>query len=277
MILLIRNCVNHHYECVESVIVKYFEITKQKADMIYLELSDCREPSFKKYILEKYKNIIYGKPKNYDYFIDVTVHKKPKLIKSKTNFYINHDPNDSYLNLENVFYASPFYTRNIVLDILPFANERQMNENYPIYIIQGSKDVKRRDFNLLDIILSVSYDKKYVIRWNGKGKLPSKYNIYKEKGILEETSGDFIEFHRNFLDCYCLIPLISKSKNPDYYSKKLTSSINYAKGYKLKCLLDLDLQNIYNLKDVEVYDNYLNLKESFKNTLNNFYLKKFNT
>ena len=53
MILLIRNCVNHHYECVESVIVKYFEITKQKADMIYLELSDCREPSFKKVYFRK--------------------------------------------------------------------------------------------------------------------------------------------------------------------------------------------------------------------------------
>lgn len=271
MILLIRNCVNHHYECIESVIVKYFEITKKEADTIYLELSDCREPSFKKYIFEKYKNIIYGTPKKYDYVIDVTVHKKPKLVNSGTNFYINHDPNDSYLELENVFYASPFYTRNIVLDILPFIDGKKMNKNYPIYIIQGSKDVKRRDFSLLDIILCGSYDKKFVIRWNGHGELPAKYNTYKDKGILEETSGDFIEFHRNFLDCYCLIPLISKNKNPDYYSKKLTSSINYAKGYKLKCLIDLDLQRIYNLTDVEVYDDYLNLTESFKNTLNNFY------
>ena len=274
MILLIRNCVNHHYECVESIIVKHQEIIKVNADIIYLELSDCREPSFKKYILEKYPNIIYGSTENYDYFIDVTVHKKPKLLESKKKFYINHDPNNSYLNMKNVYYASPFYKRNIVLDILPFKDQIKTNKFVPIYIIQGNKDPNRRDFNLLDSILNSKYNYKFIIRWNGKGSLPSKYNIFKEKGLLEETSGDFIEYHKHFLDCYCLIPLISKKNNPDYYSNKLTSSINYVKGYKLKCLIDKDLQIIYNLEDTEIFNDKNDISIAFEKTLIDFYTNK---
>ena len=280
MILLIRNCVNHHYECIESVIVKHQEIIKVNADIIYLEISNHAEPSFKKYILEKYPNIIYGSTENYDYFIDVTVYKKPKLLESKKKFYISHDPNNSYLNMKNVYYASPFYKRNIVLDILPFTDQINTNKFVPIYIIQGNKSTKdnkptyRRDFNLLDSILNSKYNYKFIIRWNGQGILPSKYNIFKEKGLLEETSGDFIEYHKHFLDCYCIIPLISRKNNPDYYSKKLTSSINYIKGYKLKCLIDKDLQQIYKLEDVEIYNDKNDISLAFEKTLKDFYVNK---
>ena len=69
--------------------------------------------------------------------------------------------------------------------------------------------------------------------------------------------------HKEFLDAYCILPLISKETQPGYYYNKLTSSINYARGYKLKCIIDEDLQEIYrDINDIE---------SCFINTLENFY------
>ena len=75
------------------------------------------------------------------------------------------------------------------------------------------------------------------------------------------------------LDAYCILPLITKQSHPHYYSNKLTSTINYAKGYDLKCLIDKDLQNIYNLKNVAVFDNINNIIPVFEKTLEDFYKK----
>lgn len=65
--------------------------------------------------------------------------------------------------------------------------------------------------------------------------------------------------------------MISKQTQPQYYTKKLTSSINYAVGYDLKCLIDKDLQDIYNLKNVEIYKNIDDISRGFANTLDLFY------
>lgn len=49
--------------------------------------------------------------------------------------------------------------------------------------------------------------------------------------------------------------LISKSQNPQDYKNKLTSSINYALGYNLKCLIDINLYKIYKLENSYIYNN----------------------
>ena len=59
-----------------------------------------------------------------------------------------------------------------------------------------------------------------------------------------------------------------------YYTKKITSSINYAKGYNLAVLIDKDLQNIYNLERVYIYNNIDDIDKIFENTLFDFYKKK---
>ena len=76
-----------------------------------------------------------------------------------------------------------------------------------------------------------------------------------------------------FLDAYCILPLISKNTHKHYYTDKLTSTINYARAYELKCLIDKDLQNIYNLSNVEIYNNIDDIVSAFNNTLKIFYLK----
>ena len=63
--------------------------------------------------------------------------------------------------------------------------------------------------------------------------MPEKY-----KDKVEDVGGSFIDYHKRFLDCYCLITLISKQKQPQYYGRKVTSSYNYVRGYNLKCLIE---------------------------------------
>ena len=83
-----------------------------------------------------------------------------------------------------------------------------------------------------------------------------------------------MDYHKEFLDGYCILPLVSKETHSQYYTSKLTSSINYARAYKLKCLLDKDLQNIYNLDNAYVYNNINDIVLLFKKSLESFYNMK---
>jgi hypothetical protein len=84
---------------------------------------------------------------------------------------------------------------------------------------------------------------------------------------------NFIDYHNQFSDCYAILPLITKHSHPQYYNKKLTSTINYALAYNLLCIIDKDLQNIYNLKNVEIFDNENNIQKAFERSLVKFYSK----
>ena len=66
----------------------------------------------------------------------------------------------------------------------------------------------------------------------------------------------------------------TKKTHSSYYNKKLTSSINYARSYKLKCLIDKDLQEIYNLEDVEIFNDINDISAAFIRTLEQFYNDK---
>ena len=119
-------------------------------------------------------------------------------------------------------------------------------------------------------ILNNSYKYDFIIKLVGKGYLPSELNKYKNKITLKNNL-NFQDFHNEFTNAYCILPLITKQTKPQYYTKKLTSTINYAKGYNLKCLIDKDLQKIYNLNNVEVFNNENDIVTAFKKTLENFY------
>ena len=272
-ILFIRNTVRHHCEVIESVIVKYKNIIKNKVDEIYLGLIPnlLWNSQFKDYIKNKYPNVKLSVPKNYDYFIEVTTKKNKIITESKNYFYIIHELRPNIDTFSNVFGLSPLFRNYIYADLLPLNENIKMNKDYPIYLIQGNKDPKRRNFLLLDKILENIYDFKFKIRWAGSGELDKKYDLFKKKGLLEETRGNFLDYHQNFLDGYCIIPLTLKKTQPQYYSSKLTSTINYAKGYNLKCLIDKDLQDIYKLSNVEIFNDENDIVDRFRKTLEDFY------
>lgn len=278
MKLQIYNKIAGHYEIIESIVVKYYIIIGKKSDIdeIYLNVND-KDKSFLEYIKKKYKKIKIGKVKNYDYFIDCTVYTKDfdKIIKldPKKHFFISHEVNQKLSNMENVFYLTPLGKRFLYADIMPYAVNKKMNENIPVYAIQGhfgGKHCRRRNMNLLLNILKTNFDKKFIIKFIGMGEIPEDFKPYLDK-IKFIQNLNFNDYHKQFVDVYAMLPLTLKKTNMQYYDKKLTSSINYIRGYKLSAIIDKDLQDIYKLENVYTYNNENNIIQAFQKSLDNFY------
>lgn len=282
--LFIYNNVNYHYEIIESVIVNYCKIINKLNEVdksiinIYLE---CYENKiFKKYIAEKYPNIKLQKPETYDYFINCTIYEKNLLsnsikLNSKKHYYISHEVTDKLLQYDNLYYLTDLANKNIFhATILPFCstNNGKIKDitKPPIFVIQGAMNPKRRDYKLLVKLLSTSYQYDFKVELIGKLKLPKILYPFKERLIIKHNL-NFIDFHKKFLDCYGILPLITKTSHSQYYSRKLTSSINYAKAYNLKCLIDKDLQDIYHLDNVEVFNDITDIVSSFFKILKEYY------
>ena len=83
--LLIENLFPAHYEIIESIIVKYNDLFNNKINnniSIYLSITSphsrwsVRDNSFKKYINDKYPDIIFQKIHDFDYYINCTIYDK---------------------------------------------------------------------------------------------------------------------------------------------------------------------------------------------------------
>ena len=280
MILLITNSVVYHIEIIESIIVKYKEIIGNKEiDEIYLYLLPV-DKSFIDYIGAKYPDIKFGNPEKYDYYIEATLvpedYPKIKDNDSSTHFYISHRLSNAYNGAPNIFYLTPLSSYNVFnADVLPAIDK--IETDIPIFVIQGAYNRNRRNYQLLTQILDTEFEYDYKIKLLGRGigsttappLFPTIVNKYKNKLIVCDAY-NFFQYHQAFSDCYCILTLVSKNVNFQYYKNQLTSSINYAKGYNIKCLIDTDLQNIYKLSNVEVYDQIV---DGFRNSLREFYEK----
>ena len=148
-----------------------------------------------------------------------------------------------------------------------------MSTDIPIYVIQGNFSEIRRDYNLLKIILKNNFKYDYRIKLVGRGNIPKVALSFPKKFIICQNK-NFIDFHQQFHDCYCIMTLITRKRNKKYYKSTLTSTINYARGYNLKCLIDRQLQDIYHLPNAQVYNKPRDIVHAFERTLQYFYSKK---
>jgi len=278
MKLLIINHINCHYEIIESIIIKYYEILQiDKNTPIDIYLSIFDNLIFKNYIHNKYPTIKFGIISDYDYYINCTIYDKDfdNLEKNKSNKkYISHQITEKLEKNKNVYFLTPLTKSNFIYtDILPYSNNK-IKSDIPIYIIQGCLSSYRRNYDLLKKILDNTYDYNFIIKLIGYDyEYNNQLEKYKNK-IIIKSNLNFVDFHKEFLNAYCILPLISKNTHKHYYTNKLTSTINYARGYELKCLIDKDLQNIYNLNNVEIYNNIDDIVSAFNNTLKIFYSYK---
>jgi hypothetical protein len=275
MNILIINKYKYHYEIIESIILKYNLIINKLLEEvnIYLKIN-MSNISFIKYIIKKYPKIrllFYKKKIKYDFVIECTFCGDiNKLINDGKHYYISHRVKNSFLKYKNIFYLTPLNNNNyIYADVLPFVEEKKKMD-IPVFCIQGSLNSNRRDYSLLINILNKEYEYKYILKMIGYGCLPEELKDYKNK-ILLKTNLNFLNYHKEFQNVYCIIPLISYKKNSNYYTNQLTSSISYGLGYKLKFLIDKRLQEIYNLNDVYIYNNSDGISEKFKDLLIDFY------
>jgi hypothetical protein len=270
-----------HFEILESIIIKYdYIIKKPKSydNQIYLE--NISSNDYIKYINNKYPNIkVNQKPLIFDYKIYSTIYSNlinnfNDDIKKDNIFFISHDISDKSLKFNNIFYLTPLCNcdRFIYCNILPSIEYLKKKQDYPIYAVQGNFTSARRNYNLLCNILKYNYHYDFKIKFIGRGTFPEILIPYKSKIIIAENR-NFINYHNEFSDCYGIIPLTTIQSHPNYYNNKLTSTINYAMAYDLVCIIDKDLQNIYKLKNVEIFNNENDIKEAFVRSLDKFYSK----
>ena len=280
--LLLYSDTSCHYELIESVIVKYSEIIKtfDKCDIyIYFDFHPTIDTiSFKKYILSKYPGIKFENINDYHYIINISIYIEQydslcdisgKL--PKNYFAIAHRVDDVLLKDPNIYYLTELSKKPIFeATILPYANDK-VDKDYPIFVVQGL-DPGRRDYEIF--IKLIYHQTRFPFKFKLLGKANFNLDIVKNviDRIILKTDLHFSDFHKEFNDCFCLLPLISKARNKCYYSLSLSSSINYIKGYKLKGFLDEDLQDIYNLPNVITYKtDYTNILDQFEKLLEEFY------
>lgn len=282
MIIIIDNlnyC--YHFEIIESIIKKYSyiaKIIKKIDDEIYLE--NIRSNEYNQYIRKKYPNIkINTGQKEYNYKIYSTfypnlIDKFKNELSKKNIFFISHDISEISLKYDNIFYLTPLCKSKkfIYSNVLPSIEHLKKKEPYPIYAVQGNFTDLRRNYKLLYNILKLNYNYDFKIKFIGRGTFPKILEPFMSKIIIAQNK-NFIDYHNEFADCYGILPLITKDSHPQYYNKKLTSTISYAMAYNLVCIIDKDLQKIYNLKNVEIFNNEGDIHKAFIKTLEKFYSK----
>lgn len=283
--LLIYSDMSCHYEIIESIIVKYSEIIKVdiKCDIyIFFDYqTTINTVAFKKYINDTYPSIKFTNISDYSYIINISMYiqQYKSLCDTsgklpKTYFGIAHRVDEVLLKDPNIYYLTDLSKKQIFeATILPFANNKVIKD-YPIFIVQGL-DPNRRDYEIF--IKLINHTTRFPFKFKLLGKANFNLDIVKHviDRIILKTDLNFIDFHKEFSDAYCLCTMISKSHNPDYYTKSLSSSINYIKGYNLKGFLDDELQNIYNLSNAVTYKpDYSNLANQFERVLEEFYNSK---
>lgn len=274
-VLYIKNLVPYHYEIIESVLLKYSFILQKNLQypIIYLQIKENK--SFHDYIQTKYPFILFGPPITgfYDYCIDCSYYKnETKYVRDGRHFFISHNVFPDEVKKENIYFLTPLAKkRYLSLDHLPFLHEKKMNRKIPIYVIQGSIKSSRRDYSLLLSILNLSTKHPFQLKIIGKGDSLPDFLLPFQNKIIFKPNLDFEDYHKEFLECYCLLTLTSRVKTPHYYTNSLTSSINYSKGYQLYTILDKDLQDIYNLQNAFVFQEHHDIVNVFKTSLDYFY------
>ena len=211
--LLIINTYSFHYEIIESVIVKYHEILNIDSDEvvdIYLVINNNNN-SFKNYITNKYPQIRFKDIKDYDYYINCTIYDRDfdKLDNNKNSVkrYISHQISERLKTNPNVYFLSPLSKNQyIYTDILPYSEDKKIS-SIPIYVIQGNLNQGRRYLKLLNKILDQSYEYDFIIKIIGRGHLPKELDKHKNKIVLKNNL-NFIDYHKEFLDAYCILPCL---------------------------------------------------------------------
>lgn len=292
-VYICNNYYPFHCELMPSIIENFRSIIRDKdisevEYKIYMTFNvnyPYRE-DFVMFIRNKFPNVVLSITEEYDYKIDCTIYpeNKKNLIDDEKHFYISHEIFD--YGIPNVFYLSPqckgmsgFEDHYIPCDVMAFYKRKCMNRDIPVYIIQGNMDPNRRDYDLLEAILKTEYKRPFVIKIIGDGKLEERFSKYRESGrLIVKTHLNYGDYHREFLDVYCILPLVSREKQPEYYHTKFVSSIHYGLAFDLHFLLEDELRDIYGLKKCFAYESgdenrIKGMVDAFRQSLEAFYSK----
>ena len=273
-VLLVENHERCHCEVIESVIAKSQLIIGEQVDDVYV---DVISSEYKHYIQVNRPDLRIGRPKDFDFCINCTAYPKDlPEIKSKDPhkyFFITHRFDTRFDNLSNVYGFTPRLKRFIWCDDFAFCKSPKIQTEVPIYCIQGTIACGRRDYSLLTDILEATYQYPFLIKMIGKGRELPK-SLLRHSKLIVKRNLNFTDYHREFLDCFGLLPLISREQQPQYYQDRTSSSLHYAKAYDILCLLDSEQQAIHRLSNVMVYNCRDDIVDCFAKSLELFYTQR---
>lgn len=282
--ILISNPVAYHYEILEEVILQARTIVQDNSTILFdIYLSIVRDPSFEKYIFEKYPflNLATISSMKYDYIIHATVYPKHehhmlskiKITRnSKKEFFILHETETIFKNYKNVYSLTPFLPKNqLHISHLPFSHYTTIKTEIPIFAVQGNLKKERRDWSQLVTILSQSFTFPFLLKLIGRGDLPDELKPF-ETMIILKNNLNFMDYHYEFLDVYCLLTLNSPESTPQYFKNKFTSNVAYLNTYGLRGIMHRKLYQLYpHLKNISTFENDNELLSSFQKNLFDFY------
>jgi hypothetical protein len=286
MKILIIHSDNYHYEIVPSIIELFpkniLNINENFNNIEYTIGYNYNNKEFEEYIIETYKNIKFNKLyelnfEAYNYIIYDSVYKNRKNIEIKINslkeYYILHEICNEYNDIKNIIYLTLLSKRNpyFIPYVLPYSTFNKIKTKVPILIVQG--ELNRRDFTKLAKLMKKFNNREFIVKIIGKSsdkEVPYCLLKYKNK-IIYKPNLSYINYHKEFLDAYAILPLIEPSFNVNYFKNKLTSSISYGIGYNLIFFCFESLKIIYNIancltyvNDTEIYENFDKLLILFK-------------
>ncbi len=281
MIIYIENNYYAHYEIIESILHHISFICKtilSKDTQIYLKIQP--EESFIEYITHKYLNLNIvndlTKPREYDYYIECTLNQlldkredfNLLTLDPTKHFYISHVIYPYLRKKKNVYFLTPIccVPRHISCTYLPFMDKPKIKTDIPIFLIAGNINAYSRNYQMLKMLLDIPTFYRYKIKLLGRSKdnsvpIGPEYN----DRMIYCLNYNYIQYHHEFLDVYCVLPCFNPESNPEYYTEKISSTINYIKAYQLKSIVDDQLQSIHQLERAYVYHYpYKNIVEEKK-------------
>jgi hypothetical protein len=271
-VLWIKNDCDFHYEMIETIFLENDIILGEKYPFLIIYIDILPNSNFEQYFLNKYPFVLFGTPSHYDFMIDCSFDpKRSDYIEDQKHFYVAHRLFNKVMKA-NIHYTFPVKNcKSISFDKLPFVEQRQINTDTPIYIVQVS-NWERIDCSILLSIFAHSFDYPFHFKIIGENllPLPKKLKCLQNRIIIKNNL-NFEDYHKEFLDGYCLLTLTSKEVTPEYYGNELTPAVHYAKAYGLAILIDSDLQNIYHLPNAFVFNRHRNLNTTFQKSLQHFY------
>jgi hypothetical protein len=273
MNIYIENKFNFHYEIIESVLSIFLEKIGIKGKYtVYLKCAT--NESFEKYIKKKFTNVFFIKRKPkllFSHKIWTTFYCKyiDEYEYKPNNWYICHDIEPWVLEKKNIFFVTPLcgVKRWFLPTLLPSIVRKK--SCIPIFIVQGKIDETRRNYASLVPFFEMYKDRNFLVKIIGDGALPNYLGIYKNK-IKFCPILNFEEYHNEFSDVDCLLPLIDDTFEHNYFKSKLTSSISYVLAYNLPVIVHKKLVDIYHLKNASVYTNETEFLEEMGKFLNTY-------
>jgi hypothetical protein len=284
-IIQIVNPVPSHYEVLEEIIHQAPRIVKLPSDIEYdIHLYIIKNLSFEKYIRETYPRVRIHYNFNYMitgtncYTIFATILDRFVLRKNNPKkFFLLHRYDKKYSTWENIYGLAAYFvpSRRLSITHLPFVNVKKHETPIPLFAVQGNLNHNyRRSWNLLVNIFRKKWRYEFKVKLIGRGKLPAVLKPYKENIILCNNL-NFIDYHREFLDVYCLILPNTPESTPAYFGPKLTSSISYLQSYNIHGLLHEKLFQVSpTLESVTTFSSNENFLVAFEEVLNSFYLNR---